>query len=218
MTSMCSSTSRIYTTTTVKAWVVSLQIGLFEAIDSAIASELKAGTSAISLENKTKTKTTTLKPSPTEPVDGPYPSAFMVIWDVPPVSGAAFYDFYSVPASFKSSLDNKCGHSLLRLSPSFEFDDPNTNSKAVKDKRAAGKSWGPNERPPPGTSGGFKKGSNSCKYIETQRGKAKIDCDGDISFACHEPDKTLAQAVAPYNGRCGKTENIRMLVAVCPLG
>ena len=142
-------------------------------------------------------------PPPPPPPPVQYSRSIYVVWDIPPVSGPTFYDFFDLPNGSTQNLDNQCGNVVGGPNPLSEIHDPTTNGRGAN----------PSTRIPPGDLGsiGF---SNNCHYVENTLGSAQLKCDNNVSVDCHPPDANLANAVTPNNGACGGIQNVRMLVMV----
>jgi len=138
----------------------------------------------------------------------PTPTAsVLIIWDVPPVTGQPFYDFYKVPAGFSDSLDNDCGDIVGTLMPFWEPNDP----KQGRIDKIRPKSV---DRIAPGNLGTMPNFKSNCVYEEDTLGSGKITCDNNVKITCSPLSADLANKIEPNNGACSGIQNVRTLVMV----
>jgi len=146
----------------------------------------------------TSTKSTVASPTPTAEV--------LIIWDVPPVTGPVFYDFYKEALGFTASLDNNCGDIVNNDIPFWEPNDPK-QGRVDGDRPAAGI-----PRQPPGKLGTLPIGK-ACVYEEDVLNTGTITCT-DSTWTCAPPASALAGDVEPNNGACSGIDYVRTLVMV----
>ena len=138
-------------------------------------------------------------------------ASMLAIWNTPPRSGPAMYEFYPVNPNYDTAIiPDPCSEDDAPSTPEYiEVQDPKLGR--VAGIRTAGDV-------PQRQALGTLQVSHHCFYEEDMPGNATIFRNGDTHSQCSPPSNWDMWNQTPNNGSCGEVQDVVQLVAICPYG